>query len=83
MQESKIEELTGAIATDEADLKTATEIRTKEQATFEAEEKDLVGTVDIPERVIGIIEKEMNDGASMMQLKKAGTITEVLGWMIR
>ena len=52
MQESKIEELAGAIATDEADLKTATEIRTKEQATFEAEEKDLVETVDIPERAI-------------------------------
>merc|ERR1719333_1121070 len=37
VQESKIEELAGAIATDEADLKAATEIRTKEQATFEAE----------------------------------------------
>jgi len=83
VQESKIEELAGAIATDEADLKAATEIRTKEQATFEAEEKDLVETVDILERAIGIIEKEMNGGASMMQLKKAGTITEVLGWMVQ
>jgi len=83
VQESKIEELAGGIATDEADLKAATEIRTKEQATFEAEEKDLVETVDILERAIGIIEKEMNGGASMMQLKKAGTITEVLGWMVQ
>jgi len=83
VQESKIEELAGSIATDEADLKAATEIRDKEQATFEAEEKDLVETVDILERAIGIIEKEMNGGASMMQLKKAGTITEVLGWMVQ
>ena len=83
VQESKIEELAGAIATDEADLKAATEIRTKEQATFDAEEKDLVETVDILERAIGIIEKEMNGGASMMQLKKARTITEVLGWMVQ
>ena len=37
VQESKIEELMGAIATDEADLKAATEIRIKEQATSEAE----------------------------------------------
>jgi len=83
VQESKIEELAGSIAIDEADLKAATEIRNKEQATFEAEEKDLVETVDILERAIGIIEKEMNGGASMMQLKKAGTITEVLGWMVQ
>jgi len=83
VQESKIEELAGGIATDEADLKAATEIRNKEQATFEAEEKDLVETVDILERAIGIIEKEMNGGASMMQLKKAGTVTEVLGWMVQ
>jgi len=83
VQESKIEELAGSIATDEADLKAATEIRDKEQATFEAEEKDLVETVDILERAIGIIEKEMSGGASMMQLTKAGTITEVLGWMVQ
>jgi len=83
VQETKIEELAGAIATDEADLKAATEIRDKEQATFAAEEKDLVETVDILERAIGIIEKEMNGGASMMQLKKAGTVTEVLGMMVQ
>jgi len=83
VQDSKIEELAGSIATDEADLKAATEIRNKEQATFAAEETDLVETVDILERAIGIIEKEMNGGASMMQLKKAGTVTEVLGWMVQ
>jgi len=83
VQDSKIEELAGSIATDEADLKSATEIRNKEQATFQAEETDLVETVDILERAIGIIEKEMNGGASMMQLKKAGTVTEVLGWMVQ
>jgi len=83
VQESKIEELAGSIATDEADLKAATEIRDKEEATFSAEEKDLVETVDILERAIGIIEKEMSGGASMMQLTKAGTITEVLGMMVQ
>merc|ERR550514_902618 len=38
---AKIEELSAAIATDEADLKAATTIRDKEQATFEAKEKEL------------------------------------------
>merc|ERR1719316_2011008 len=36
---AKIEELSAAIATDEADLKAATEIRDKEHAAFVAEEK--------------------------------------------
>ena len=44
-------------------MKAATEIRDKEQAIFAAEEKDLVETVDILERAISIIEKEMNGGA--------------------
>merc|ERR1719472_755981 len=39
---AKIEELSSAIAVDEADLKAATEIREKEKATFEAEEKELL-----------------------------------------
>ena len=82
MQESKIEEVAGAIGTDDADLKAATEIRTKEQAIFEAEETDLVETVDILKRAIGIIKKEMDGGASMMQLKKASTATQVLGMMV-
>ena len=83
VQESQIEEFMGVIATDETDLKAATEIRTNEQATFEAEKKDLVETVDIFERAIGITENEMNGGVSMMQLMKARTITEVLGLMVQ
>lgn len=83
VQDSKIEELAGAISVDEADLKAATEIRDKEQATFSAEEKDLVETVDILERAIGIIEKEMNGGAAMVQLKKASTVAQVLGMMVQ
>merc|ERR1719247_4030450 len=42
---AKIEEISGAIATDEADLKAATEIRSKEQASFEAEEKELMDVI--------------------------------------
>ena len=45
--------------------------RTKEQATFEAAEQDLVETVDIIERTIGIIEKEIKGRPSMMQVEKA------------
>merc|ERR1740138_577548 len=42
---AKIEELASAISTDEADLKAATDIREKEQAAFEKEEKELVEVI--------------------------------------
>jgi len=82
-QTSSIEELAGGIATDEADLKAATEIRDKEAASFSAQEKDLVETIDIVERAVGIIEKEMAGGASMMQLKNAGSVVEALSTMVK
>merc|ERR1719253_1949921 len=56
---AKIEDLSGAIATDEADLKAATEIRSKENKVFVAEEKELVETTGTVERAIGILEKEL------------------------
>ena len=81
--ESTIDDLAGSIATDEADLKAATEIRDKEQTTFAAVEKDLVETIDVLERAVGIIEKEMAGGASMMQLKSAGSVVQALSYMVK
>jgi chromosome segregation ATPase len=81
-QDSKIEDLAGKIASDEADLKAATEIREKEAATFSAEEKDLTETIDMLERAIGIIEKEINGGAAMVQLKNANNVAAALSAMV-
>jgi chromosome segregation ATPase len=81
-QTSAIEDLAGQIATDEADLAAATKIREKENADFTAAEKDLVETIDTLERAIGIIEKEMNGGASMMQLKQSGNVVQALSAMV-
>jgi uncharacterized protein YlxW (UPF0749 family) len=79
---AKIEELASAIATDEADLKAATEIRAKEQATFAAEEKELSEVINTLERAISILEKEMG-GASMMQIKSASSVVEALAVMVQ
>merc|ERR1719316_1569264 len=80
---AKIEELSSAIATDEADLKAATDIRNKERAAFEAEAKELTEVIGTLERAISIIEKEMSkSGASMMQLKSAGTVAQALSVMV-
>merc|ERR1719271_1642121 len=66
--DAKIEELAASLATDEADLKAATDIRTKEAADFAAEEKELEEVIDTLGRAIGILEREMaKGGASMLQ----------------
>jgi len=81
---AKIEELSSAIATDEADLNAATEIRSKENGAFVAEEKELVEVIGTLERAVGIIEKEMSKGgASMMQLKSASSVVEALAVMVQ
>merc|ERR1719362_461313 len=68
--DTKVGELSESIATDEADLKAATEIRSKENADFLAEEKELAEVIDALQRAIAILEREMaKHGASMMQLK--------------
>jgi len=61
-----IEELGNAIASNEADLKAATEIREKEHADFVASEKELVDSIDMLDRAIGILEREMK-GSALLQ----------------
>lgn len=60
----------------------AIEIQDKENTDFTAQEKDFIETIDIVERAVGIIEKEMNGRASMVQLKKATNVVEALKAMV-
>jgi len=81
---AKIEELAGAISVDEADLKAASEIRSKENAAFVAEEKELVDIIGTLERAISIIQKELSKGgASMMQLQSANNVAQALAVMVQ
>merc|ERR1719440_1372701 len=80
---AKIEDLAASIASNEADLKAATEVREKEHADFSAEEKELTTVIDMLKRAHGIIEKEMAGGASMLQLKNAGSLTKSLTAMVQ
>jgi len=82
--DEKIGELAGAIATDEGDLKKATEIREKEYADFSAEEKELMEVSDMIKRAIGILEREMaKSGAAMIQLKNSGNVIQALNVLVR
>merc|ERR1719478_2042175 len=80
---SKADDLVASIAADEADLKSATEIRAKEAAAFAAEEKELLEIIDMLQRAISILEKEMSKGASMLQLQRAGSVVEALKAMVQ
>merc|ERR1719321_1070906 len=72
------EELAAGLAVDEKDLKAAKEIRDKEAADFAATEKELSETIDILERAIAIIEREMAKHPSMLQLQSAGNVVDAL-----
>jgi chromosome segregation ATPase len=80
--DTKIDVLSGDIATDEADLKAATEIRDKEAADFAAEEKELSTVIDMLQRAIAVLEKELG-GASLMQVKSATSLADALAVMVK
>eukprot|EP00928_Gymnodinium_smaydae_P006444 TRINITY_DN12284_c0_g3_i1.p1 TRINITY_DN12284_c0_g3~~TRINITY_DN12284_c0_g3_i1.p1 ORF type:complete len:705 (-),score=276.61 TRINITY_DN12284_c0_g3_i1:143-2206(-) len=80
---AKLDELAGSLATDEADLKAATEIRAKEASDFAKEEKNLVETISTLQRAVGILEREMRKGgASLAQLQNAGGVAKALGALV-
>eukprot|EP00429_Kryptoperidinium_foliaceum_P015088 CAMPEP_0176037292 /NCGR_PEP_ID=MMETSP0120_2-20121206/18474_1 /TAXON_ID=160619 /ORGANISM="Kryptoperidinium foliaceum, Strain CCMP 1326" /LENGTH=641 /DNA_ID=CAMNT_0017370681 /DNA_START=79 /DNA_END=2000 /DNA_ORIENTATION=+ len=81
--QARLEQLAADFATDEADLKAAQHIRKTEAANFAASEKELVETVSMLQRAIGIIEREMKKGgAAMVQLKSAGGLVQALSALV-
>lgn len=78
----KIENFAAEVAEDENDLKKATEVRKKENLDFKAEEAELLKTINTIERAAGIIEREMNGGASFAQVSNAKNVVEALSAMV-
>merc|ERR1719420_180766 len=82
--ETKIEELSNDIKTDESDLDAATKIREKENKDFKAEESELLEVISMLERATSILSKEMaKSGASMLQLKSASNLADALNVMVQ
>jgi len=82
--DAKYEKLAGELAADEADLKASSEIRDHEYAVFVAQEAELSEVVDTLGRAATIIEREMSKGgASMMQLKNAGSVAQAITIMMQ
>merc|ERR1719245_1698620 len=71
---TKIEELTGAIAADEKELAEAQAVRDKEEADFAASEGELAADIDTLDRAVAVIEKEMaKNPAAFAQVDAADT----------
>lgn len=81
-ESATIEDLAASIASNEADLKAATSVRDTEASDFAAKEAELLDTADVIGRAIGIIEREMQGGASMMQIKNAGGVLSALNVLV-
>lgn len=80
---TKLEDLAGSLASNEADLKAATGIRAKEEADFAAAEAELVEVADALQRAIGILEREARKGgASMLQLPQAASVVQAVRAMV-
>lgn len=74
---TRISELAGSIATDEADLKAATKLREKEQGDFDAVDKELTDTIQTIGKAVGILEKELakhGAGAAFLQKPTQGML---------
>lgn len=83
--DTKIEKLTGSIATDEKELKEATAIRKKEASDFAAAEGELMDDVDTLGRAISILEKELgkNPGAfAQIDSRNTGALLQALGAVV-
>merc|ERR1719199_657968 len=81
----QIEDLSGAIAADEKELKQATAVRTKEAATFAASEKELTDAIDTLDRAIGVLDKEMSKNPAVLaqvDTKNLNSVINGLGVVI-
>merc|ERR1719387_2113893 len=63
---ASIEQLAASIAENQANIENATLIRDKEHSDFAASEKELMDAIDMLDRAIGILEREMK-GSSLLQ----------------
>lgn len=76
---SKIEDLASAISTSRSDLESATAMRKKEAADFASSEAELIDSVEILGRAIGVLDKELQskDKAALAQLD-TGSMTNLM-----
>eukprot|EP00451_Oxyrrhis_marina_P001355 CAMPEP_0204269840 /NCGR_PEP_ID=MMETSP0468-20130131/17364_1 /ASSEMBLY_ACC=CAM_ASM_000383 /TAXON_ID=2969 /ORGANISM="Oxyrrhis marina" /LENGTH=664 /DNA_ID=CAMNT_0051245289 /DNA_START=29 /DNA_END=2023 /DNA_ORIENTATION=- len=66
--DSKIESLSTNVKQNEGDLSDATAVRSKEHDDYVANDKELVEVIDTLERAVGVLEKALKGGSSLVQV---------------
>eukprot|EP00933_Yihiella_yeosuensis_P031047 TRINITY_DN245_c0_g1_i2.p1 TRINITY_DN245_c0_g1~~TRINITY_DN245_c0_g1_i2.p1 ORF type:complete len:677 (-),score=258.34 TRINITY_DN245_c0_g1_i2:116-2146(-) len=80
---NSIEETLGSIESNEADLKAAQDVRSKEQSDFKAEEKGLVGTMATLEKGILVLQKQaVSKSESLLQVQHAPNVLKAVEAMV-
>eukprot|EP00931_Biecheleriopsis_adriatica_P020482 TRINITY_DN13677_c0_g2_i1.p1 TRINITY_DN13677_c0_g2~~TRINITY_DN13677_c0_g2_i1.p1 ORF type:complete len:675 (-),score=264.47 TRINITY_DN13677_c0_g2_i1:88-2112(-) len=80
---SSFEETQGSVASNQADLAAATEVRRRESDDFKAAEKDLMDTASTIQKAISVVEVQESKGdASLLHIKGAGSAVEAVQAMI-
>mmetsp|Transcript_48192 Transcript_48192/g.90252 ORF Transcript_48192/g.90252 Transcript_48192/m.90252 type:complete len:707 (+) Transcript_48192:69-2189(+) len=75
---AKISDLAGSIATEEAQLKDATSVRTKETADFASSEAELLDALETLSRATTILEREMSKNPASFAQMQTGSIKTML-----
>jgi len=71
-----------AIASYEAELKSATEIRTTEHKKFKKDQLDISTAKDAVDRAMAIVSREMDKGTSFVQMQGAQDVVQLLSTML-
>merc|ERR1719331_2535326 len=80
--ESKIQTLSSSVATNSADLESATAIRKAEKGDYDKADAELAETVDMLRRAIGIIEKSMKGGSFLQNGPSMQEVSQALGALV-
>ena len=80
--QTRLQETSEGIASNEADLAAATEVRGKEAADFKSAEKELLETSATVERAMSMLEKKEAKGESLAQVKGAGSLLQAVQAMM-
>lgn len=82
--ENRIEELSGTIASNEADLRAATEIRKSESADFGESGQETLEIIRTLQRAVAVLKREQAKGdASLVQVKSVQEISQAMDALVK
>jgi len=79
----RVEKVSEDISKDQGEIKAAAKMRKTDETNFKAEETMLQDMIEMLQRAKGVLEKQSVDGSSEVQLKSAGTFTQMISTLVQ